>query len=294
MRTILAMKKLQVLKAYHFTKNNPTMSSVQSSAAFFLLVIAITCYAISREDFEREFLRRLNSDPENMRHWALPANAQATNTEISVLLRFTQETNERVEALIADIRNPLPAPGTRVNFGPSHTQYMRNVLGGREGDERGHILAHSLGGPAHNHNLFPQHRCSNRNYNVRHLLLDWYNLEQAMRDHMNLHMDNRVEFRVLFDFPDESVGFPNYNRPRTVHVNARFINRFGLLDDEYDFYVENRPGVFVEPSLSKIYKKPPPTTTHMPFHWDTTVIDRKFTFDIDRPNYICHFWAHKA
>lgn len=61
----------------------------------------------------------------------------------------------RVESISAVIQPRHINAGNRVNFPPWTTEYMRNQLGGRDGDVRFHLVPNELSGPPELYNMIP-------------------------------------------------------------------------------------------------------------------------------------------
>lgn len=79
-------------------------------------------------------------------------------------------------------------------------------------DERGHLLADSLGGPMHDYNFAPQTPIVNRNYGGESY---WYHIEQNIRDRLRDNNVNYVDWTLIVIYDD-------------LQVTRRPIDGFGL------------------------------------------------------------------
>ena len=134
---------------------------------------------------------------------------------------WARRYTERVELVAATISPLHYRANNRVDFpssGNTSSQYMRDNLDGLAEDERGHIVASMFSGPPELYNLFPQHRGVNGNYQESHILVDWYQTELRMRDHLS---NNRgyVRWEVALSYDNLTTG-----RPSSLTYSAIFYN----------------------------------------------------------------------
>ncbi|CAG7835997.1 unnamed protein product [Allacma fusca] len=146
----------------------------------------------------------------------------------------------RTEIINAEIRNVVNRNGR--NFGPAHTTYMNNCLQPMGGDERGHLIAATLGGTNQLYNLIPQHRAVNANRGVAGDPQNyWFNNERAVNNFLRAGRDNRIDLEVRLQYAG-----PNDRRPDRINVrvrafrgNERVRTWNGVQWDEY-FQIPNR------------------------------------------------------
>ena len=134
---------------------------------------------------------------------------------------WNRRYTERVELVAATITPLHYQRNNRVDFpssGNTSTQYMRDNLDGLAEDERGHVVASMFSGPPELYNMFPQHRGVNRNYQESHILVDWYQTELRMREHLE---NNRgyVRWEVALSYDNLITG-----RPSSLTYSAIFYN----------------------------------------------------------------------
>ncbi|CAF2505214.1 unnamed protein product [Rotaria sp. Silwood2] len=152
---------------------------------------------------------------------------------------------ERVEFVIARITPRHYNPNNRVDFpssGSTSTQYMRTNLNALAGDERGHIVASVFGGPPVAYNMFPQHRSLNRNYRASHILVDWFEAEARIRQHLGNNRGD-VQWEVALSYDDLNTG-----RPTSVSFSATFYDRNGAVVDRLEGTLRNCEGSMTLPN----------------------------------------------
>ncbi|KAG5898100.1 hypothetical protein JTB14_027457 [Gonioctena quinquepunctata] len=140
---------------------------------------------------------------------------------------------------IADIRKRhLPAPNSRKNFGSDVEQQMR-LMGMLRTDDRGHLLAHSLGGSSTALNIIPMTKNVNRNCERlpgnRELGLPtsyWRSNEDYIRRFLYRdYPGGRVTWRIALKYKDNVLNNPqraNDYRP------LRFTMQFTCYTNEND------------------------------------------------------------
>ena len=158
---------------------------------------------------------------------------------------FGRRQTERVELVAATITPLHYRRNNRVDFansGNTSTQYMRDNLDGLTTDERGHIVASMFSGPPQLYNMFPQHRGVNRNYQESHILVDWYQTEIRIREHLE---NNRgyVRWEVALSYDNLDVG-----RPTSLTYSAVFYNFQHQVVDRITGTLRNCEGSMVLPS----------------------------------------------
>ncbi|CAF2869093.1 unnamed protein product [Rotaria sp. Silwood2] len=152
---------------------------------------------------------------------------------------------ERVEFVIARITPRHYNPNNRVNFpssGSTSTQYMRTNLNALSGDERGHIVASVFNGPPAAYNMFPEHRSLNRNYRASHILIDWFEAEGRIRQHLQNNIGD-VQWEVALSYDDLNTG-----RPTSVSFAAIFYDRNGAVVDRLEGTLRNCEGSMTLPN----------------------------------------------
>ncbi|UJR08796.1 hypothetical protein I4U23_013052 [Adineta vaga] len=187
----------------------PSSSKTCGVSSTALLYIA-TAYIPIVSDILREIYQRLIRSPSGTR----VINPNDPNNPIQQTIvrtvthgRFTGRVQtERVEFVVATITPLHYRRNHRVNFpdsGNTSTDYMRQNMNGLVEDERDHIVASMFSGPPELYNMFPQHRSLNRNYRQSHLLVDWYQTELRIREHLENNRGS-VRWEVALSYDDDS------------------------------------------------------------------------------------------
>uniref|UniRef100_A0A915L4B0 Uncharacterized protein n=1 Tax=Romanomermis culicivorax TaxID=13658 RepID=A0A915L4B0_ROMCU len=107
----------------------------------FLLEIVAESLAIiaNSSQFDAEWRQRLFRMPKNYSQHLVAPNDHSPSVVIHVLVYNMTDGQERVEAMKATIRTPLPEVFVG-NFSSEDEKYMRKVQGAENDDEMGHIL----------------------------------------------------------------------------------------------------------------------------------------------------------
>lgn len=118
---------------------------------------------------------------------------------------------EYVEALIF----PTHLGQQRTNFNDADSTYMVAVLDAITGDERGHLVADSLGGRPIRTNLTPQSSYINRNAGGRNIITSWFTAEAEARNWLkDERSDGRltsyVRWRVALHYDNDTIGRATY------------------------------------------------------------------------------------
>lgn len=98
----------------------------------------------------------------------------------------------------------------------------------RPRDDRGHMVASSLGGPAKAYNLIPQHPLVNRNFRM-HQDGSWYEHERKVADFIEVRGRTCpvVKYKVAVNYHHKSISL----RPRGFKIEADYYEsktKFGL------------------------------------------------------------------
>lgn len=174
---------------------------------------------------------------------ALYPNDQDRQNPIMIAIRRQFRYNVyRTEHLHAIIRSEHLVRGRAPFRGPSTSlTYFRTLLNALPTDDRGHLLADSLGGVPYDYNLVPQARYINRpgggNDNS-----EWSATEQRMRRFFSPgnpganggHVDYNV--RVLYDDDDSGRPFQFFVIVEYYYVPS---SEFDTLYQSVEFWVEN-------------------------------------------------------
>lgn len=117
------------------------------------------------------------------------------------------------EEIQTTIKRTYPAK-QRTNFGlKEHENQMKNMNAEKK-DQKGHLVASSIGGPAEIWNLAPQTTKVNKGDKSGD---GWSTLEDEVRKHLKI-AGNSVEWTVYVDYGD----LPNSNRPTAFTAVAKF------------------------------------------------------------------------
>ena len=180
----------------------------------------ISCYADDADAIQDAFFNnRLNLDP-----MAAPVWSSLLRGGVGIMSVYgyyiTKQSGvivNRPEYMVATITPAdLAPPNTRVPFPATASANRMRELDNRTNDEKGHILAHSLGGPTVIENLFPQAKSVNANRGEKHKLIpDWYvGLEKAihewLRNNGNPIATRLVDMQVTLHYENDQTGRPNF------------------------------------------------------------------------------------
>jgi len=144
---------------------------------------------------------------------------------------------------------------------------MRNMdmIAGQ--DERGHLIAASLGGTNDPFNIVPQYRGTNRRAGSNS---HWFTVENEIRTFVNQDRRNSVGLHVIVLYNDLMVS----RRPRSFVTQTIFYNSYGyIFRDSGSCYFTNNPNGpdldepdlgFIHDEFKKRIRRKPPTTTKKP------------------------------
>jgi hypothetical protein len=145
----------------------------------------------------------------------------------------------------------------------SLTRLMRN-LDELSGDERGHLVAASLGGTNDAFNIVPQHNSVNRRANSGS---HWFTTENNIREFVSRDVRRVVDLHIVILYGDLSVS----RRPTAFVVQAIFYNSDSSINRSTGscYFTNNPNGPNVdEPDLGfsrrRRFIKPPKTTKRPP------------------------------
>uniref|UniRef100_A0A915KLZ1 Uncharacterized protein n=1 Tax=Romanomermis culicivorax TaxID=13658 RepID=A0A915KLZ1_ROMCU len=157
----------------------------------------------------------------------------------------------KVLALYVSIRNPLgKLTSYEKAFDYYDEMYMRIVMGGLRFDDSAYIIGRSLGGIASRYNLLPLTKCPDDLDHKYNDSQSWHKLEYTLRKFMDENAENRIEYRVMLDYPNKKkFGFPASNRPEYLRLNIRFFNSTELVI-EHDLDLKNRRCTAEQPDTS--------------------------------------------
>jgi hypothetical protein len=104
-----------------------------------------------------------------------------------------------------------------------------------DGDERGHLIAASLGGTNDAYNIVPQHRGTNRRCGATS---HWITLENEIRAFLNANSDRRVTIQVIVLYDNITIS----RRPIGFYVQAVFYESDNTVNrDTGNCYFTNNP-----------------------------------------------------
>lgn len=112
------------------------------------------------------------------------------------------------------------------------------------GDERGHLLAYSLGGSNEPYNIVPQYNTVNRWLNG--LESPWIRLERRIRNFLSqrqVHSDRWVQWTVIVHYSaNERTTTYRSLRPTGFTLNVVFNDGTRILEMIRNYHVDNTPG----------------------------------------------------
>jgi len=118
---------------------------------------------------------------------------------------------------------------------PNSLNTLIENLDARNGDERGHLIAATLGGNNEPYNIVPQYRGTNRRYgSTSH----WYTVENEIRNFINRDNNNYVSIQIVVLYGNIITS----RRPTGFYLQAIFYNGDGTINrDTGNCYFTNNP-----------------------------------------------------
>ena len=132
--------------------------------------------------------------------------------DLQTIVDYHQGANGRAETVHAIIRAKDLGTGEPTSENREMAAQIRAM--GKTGDDCGHIVANSLGGPMRTYNLFPQNAGKNRG--------EWWNTVEA---HMKLFLELDKTANLSVDYHAElPYARSTDTRPTMIKFNIRFYN----------------------------------------------------------------------
>ncbi|XP_059488170.1 uncharacterized protein LOC132203994 [Neocloeon triangulifer] len=119
---------------------------------------------------------------------------------------------------------------------PSMINRRMTNMNAEVGDERGHLLAASLGGPTVDFNFAPQSRLVNRNAGDG--LSCWFALEQEIRSFLDGNPNSYVDWNLTISYGNLRVT----RRPTAFSIRTRFYNNGVMVRESGDMVFDNNGG----------------------------------------------------
>ena len=149
-----------------------------------------------------------------------PNNNEIVNKKLPLVIRATLRRQ-----FLNNVREPIPA----------FIEHQMLLMNRNPNDERGHLLASSLGGPMHEYNFAPQTPIVNRNFGGESY---WYHIEGNIRDTLSRNDVDHIDWTLVVIYDDLM-----YNR-RPIGFGLRYLvynDQNVTLRDTGDMYFSNDP-----------------------------------------------------